>query len=100
MNEHGCQVAPEWIYTAMSILSWVLIGVAVGLLAGLIREGDGLLEDAIVAVVGAIIGGWLHAVLSGASVTQFSGTGTATALVASVAFLVAARALTRGRSAI
>jgi uncharacterized membrane protein YeaQ/YmgE (transglycosylase-associated protein family) len=95
-----CRPAPDQIGIVMSILSWVLVGLAVGLLAGLIREGDGPVGDAIVAVVGAIIGGWLYAMLFGASVTHFSATGTITALVASVIFLAGARALTSGRSTI
>ena len=43
----------------MSILSWIMVGLAAGLLASLIWQGYGLLEDVIVGVVGAIIGGWL-----------------------------------------
>jgi uncharacterized membrane protein YeaQ/YmgE (transglycosylase-associated protein family) len=84
----------------LSILSWVAAGLAVGLLIGLIRQGEDLLENAILAVVGAIIGGWAYSALTEATVTQFSVAGTAAALAVSVVFLAAARVVTRGRSMI
>ena len=84
----------------MTLLSWTLVGLAVGLVSGLVANGYRLLEDVVVAVVGAIVGGWLFLTISGGHVTMLSVADTIAALVASVLFLVLSKGLTRGRSAI
>jgi uncharacterized membrane protein YeaQ/YmgE (transglycosylase-associated protein family) len=49
----------------MSILWFILIGLAAGWLAGQIMKGGGfgLVGDLIVGVIGALLGGWLFGVL-------------------------------------
>ena len=45
----------------MGILSWVVVGLIAGWLAGLVMRGGGygIAGDIIVGVVGGILGGWL-----------------------------------------
>jgi uncharacterized membrane protein YeaQ/YmgE (transglycosylase-associated protein family) len=51
------------------IISWLVIGLVAGMLAGLVVRGSGLgfLRDIVVGLIGAVIGGLiLHAVTHGA----------------------------------
>lgn len=45
----------------MGILSWIVVGLIAGWLAGLVMKGRGfgLIGDIIIGIVGALIGGWL-----------------------------------------
>ncbi len=84
----------------MSILSWIVVGLAAGLLSGLAVEGYGLLEDSIVGVVGSIVGGWVYVTIAGADVTAFSPAGALAATLGSLLFLALSRGLTRDRATI
>jgi len=52
----------------MSILSWILVGLVAGWLAGVVMKGGGygVLGDIIVGIVGALVGGYLATTLFGA----------------------------------
>lgn len=45
----------------MGILSWIVVGLIAGWLAGLVMKGRGygVLGDIIVGVVGGLLGGWI-----------------------------------------
>jgi uncharacterized membrane protein YeaQ/YmgE (transglycosylase-associated protein family) len=45
----------------MTILSWLVVGLIAGFLAGVVVKGGGfgLIGDIIVGVVGGLIGGWI-----------------------------------------
>ena len=45
----------------MGILSWIIVGLIAGWLAGLVMRGGGygLIGDIIVGVVGGLLGGWI-----------------------------------------
>ena len=45
----------------MGILSWIVVGLIAGWLAGLVMRGGGygLIGDIIVGVVGGLLGGWI-----------------------------------------
>ncbi len=45
----------------MGVLSWIVVGLIAGFLAGLVVKGGGfgLIGDIIVGVVGGMLGGWL-----------------------------------------
>lgn len=51
----------------MSILSWIIVGLIAGWLAGLIMKGGGygLIGNIVVGVLGALLGGFLAALLFG-----------------------------------
>ena len=45
----------------MSILSWIVVGLIAGWLAGLVVKGGGfgVIGDIIVGVIGGLLGGWI-----------------------------------------
>ncbi|HEY0255748.1 MAG TPA: GlsB/YeaQ/YmgE family stress response membrane protein [Kofleriaceae bacterium] len=45
----------------MDIVTWLIVGLVAGVLAGLVVGGYGILADMVVGMVGALIGGWLFA---------------------------------------
>lgn len=88
----------------MSILSWIVVGLIAGWLAGQVMRGGGygLLGDIIVGVVGGLLGGWaatsfLHI---GASVNGINLESILVAFVGAVVLLVALRLLSGGRRSI
>ena len=61
----------------MDLLTWLIVGLVAGVLAGLVVGGYGVLADIVVGIVGAFIGGWLfshegwHAPFTGLAGTIF-----------------------------
>jgi uncharacterized membrane protein YeaQ/YmgE (transglycosylase-associated protein family) len=55
----------------MSILAWIVLGLVAGWLAGMIMRGGGygLIGDIILGILGALVGGWLTSLVSGADIT-------------------------------
>jgi len=44
----------------MGLLSWIVVGLIAGWLAGMVmRGGYGLIGDIIVGILGALLGGWI-----------------------------------------
>jgi uncharacterized membrane protein YeaQ/YmgE (transglycosylase-associated protein family) len=81
----------------MDLLTWIIVGLVAGVLAGLVVGGVGLVGDIIVGIVGAFVGGWLFRQLG--VTTPFSGlAGTIfTAFVGAVVLLFLLHAFHRGR---
>jgi uncharacterized membrane protein YeaQ/YmgE (transglycosylase-associated protein family) len=75
---------------AMSVGTWVVIGLVAGLLASkfLIRTGDGLLRDIALGVGGAVAGGFLFRLLVSAETTAVSFPGILMTLAGAAAALV------------
>lgn len=48
---------------AVSILTWIIVGLIAGVLASLVMGGTGygLIGDIIIGIVGAFVGGWIFA---------------------------------------
>ena len=88
----------------MSILSWVIVGLIAGFLAGKVmrKGGYGLIGDIILGVVGGLIGGWLAtSVLHiGKAVNGINVESILVAFVGAVILLVLLRALNVGRRSI
>ncbi len=83
----------------MGLLSWIVVGLIAGWLAGKVMKGSGfgLLGDIIVGVVGALVGGWLAgSVLGlGVGITGFNLTTILVAFVGAVIVLWVLRLLRR-----
>ena len=81
----------------MALLTWIIVGLVAGVLAGLVVGGVGLVGDIVVGIVGAFVGGWLFQQLG--VTTPFSGlAGTIfTAFVGAVVLLVLLHAFHRRR---
>jgi len=58
----------------VSIIAWIILGLIAGFIASKIvnRQGQGVLLDILLGIVGAIVGGWIMAVLGGRGVTGFN----------------------------
>lgn len=88
----------------MSILSWVVVGLIAGWLAGKVmrKGGYGLIGDIVVGVAGGLIGGWLAtSVLHiGKAVSGINVESILVAFVGAVILLVLLRALNVGRRSI
>ena len=58
----------------MSMLTWILLGLGIGLIASKIisNSGEGTVVDTLVGVVGAVVGGWLFDLFVGTGITGFN----------------------------
>jgi len=85
----------------MGILSWVVVGLIAGWLAGMVMKGGGygLLGDVIVGVVGGLLGGWVATTFLhlGTVVNGINLESILVAFVGAVVLLVALRLLSGGR---
>ena len=85
----------------MGILSWIVVGLIAGWLAGMVGKGGGfgLIVDIIVGVVGALLGGWIATTFL--NIGGVSGINLQSILVAfggAVLLLLVLRLIGRGRS--
>ena len=71
----------------MGILSWIIVGLIAGWLAGLVMKGGGygVVGDIVLGIIGAIVGGWLGATFLGLGV---SGINIESILVAAVGAII------------
>lgn len=86
----------------MGILSWIVVGLIAGWLAGLVMKGGGfgLLGDIIVGVVGGLLGGWLASSvlhIAGASMNGINLESILIAFAGAVVLLFVLRLLRGGR---
>jgi uncharacterized membrane protein YeaQ/YmgE (transglycosylase-associated protein family) len=85
----------------LCILSWILVGLVAGWLAGVVMKGGGygILGDIIIGIIGALVGGFLASALfgSGDPLTGFNITTLVVAFLGSVVLIALVRALP-GRS--
>ncbi len=86
----------------MGILSWIVVGLIAGWLAGQVMRGGGygLLGDIIVGVVGGLLGGWIATSLLkiGADVNGINLESILVAFVGAIILLILMRLLGGGRS--
>lgn len=87
----------------MGILSWIVVGLIAGWLAGLVVKGSGfgVLGDIIVGIVGAIVGGLIAAYVFGVAgaISGINLTSIIVAFLGAVLAVIILRALT-GRRAV
>ncbi len=82
----------------MSILSWIIFGLIVGLLAHLIDSRDvqgGILSSIILGIVGAVVGGFLGDALFGVGVTGFNLSSFIVAVTGAIIVVIVQRSFTR-----
>jgi uncharacterized membrane protein YeaQ/YmgE (transglycosylase-associated protein family) len=84
----------------MTLLAWLVVGAAAGLVASLITGSrEGLLMMIVLGVVGAIVGGWVAAdLLKIANVTGINATSIIVATIGAVIVIFVARNLGGSRS--
>jgi uncharacterized membrane protein YeaQ/YmgE (transglycosylase-associated protein family) len=85
----------------MGILSWVIVGLIAGWLAGLVMRGGGygVIGDIILGIVGALIGGFLASALFGIpnAVNGFNLTSILIAFIGAVVLVAIVRAVSGRR---
>jgi uncharacterized membrane protein YeaQ/YmgE (transglycosylase-associated protein family) len=79
----------------MSIVSWIVLGIVAGWIAGMIMKGRGygIVGNMIVGILGAVIGGFLGSALLGWDVTGFNIGSIALATAGAVALILVLRAI-------
>ena len=88
----------------MGILSWIVVGLIAGWLAGLVMKGGGfgVIGDIIVGVIGGLLGGWLATSvfhIAGASLSGINLVSILIAFAGAVILLIILRLISGGRSA-
>jgi uncharacterized membrane protein YeaQ/YmgE (transglycosylase-associated protein family) len=79
----------------MSIIGWLLLGLIAGFVGSKIvnKQGEGLIRDILLGVVGALIGGFLFTQLGATGITGFNLYSMFVAIVGAVIVLVAYHAI-------
>ena len=84
----------------MDIVSWLVVGLVAGVLAGMVMKGGyGLIGDIILGIVGAFLGGWLATnIFHVGGVTGLNVPTIITAFVGAVIILFAVRLVSGQRA--
>jgi uncharacterized membrane protein YeaQ/YmgE (transglycosylase-associated protein family) len=79
----------------MSIIAWIILGLIAGFIASKLvnHQGEGVLLDIVLGIVGAIVGGWIMAAVGGQGVTGFNIYSILVAIGGAVVVLVVYHAL-------
>jgi uncharacterized membrane protein YeaQ/YmgE (transglycosylase-associated protein family) len=83
----------------MSLFVWILLGLVSGFIASHLvnHRGEGAVLDALLGVVGAIIGGWLFHVFGHIGVTGLNLHSILVATAGAIVFLIAYHSIRRVR---
>ncbi|MEH6709028.1 MAG: GlsB/YeaQ/YmgE family stress response membrane protein [Alloalcanivorax venustensis] len=83
----------------MGILSWIVLGLLAGIIAKWImpgRDGGGFILTTILGIIGAVVGGWLGAMVGiGGPVGSFSLGSLVTAVIGALVILAVFRAVSK-----
>jgi len=86
----------------MGILSWIVVGLIAGWLAGLVVKGGGYgcVGDIVVGVIGALLGGWIASYFfhMGDAITGINLQSILVAFVGAVIFVIALRLISGNRA--
>ena len=84
----------------MSFIAWLVLGLIAGFIASKIinKQGEGLLLDIVLGVVGAELGGWLFSLFGMSGVTGLNVYSLLVAVIGSVVLLLIYHQLIRRRA--
>ncbi|HEX3349477.1 MAG TPA: GlsB/YeaQ/YmgE family stress response membrane protein [Acetobacteraceae bacterium] len=73
----------------MSWIAWIVLGLIAGFIASKIvnAEGQGLIVDIILGIVGAVVGGWIFTAFGASGVTGFNIYSVIVAIIGAVVVL-------------
>lgn len=78
----------------MSILLWIVLGAVAGWIAGLIMKSNhGMLEDILLGIIGAVVGGWIMNFFGQSGVTGFNIYSLIVAVIGAVVLIFLGRLL-------
>jgi len=83
----------------MSIIAWLVLGLIAGFIGSKIvnKQGEGLILDIVLGVVGALVGGWLFSMMGAGDVTGLNLYSLLVAVIGSIVVLVVYHAIFRKR---
>jgi uncharacterized membrane protein YeaQ/YmgE (transglycosylase-associated protein family) len=86
----------------MSILSWIVLGLIAGWLAGVLVKGSGygVVGDIVLGILGALVGGAITSVLMGVNVTGFNLTSLLVAVLGAIVVIFIARLVSSRRAVV
>src|SRR4029077_3737288 len=81
----------------MSFLAWIVLGLLAGFIGSKIvnKQGEGMMLDILLGIVGALVGGWLFNTFGASGITGLNLYSLLVAVVGSIVFLVVYHALRR-----
>jgi uncharacterized membrane protein YeaQ/YmgE (transglycosylase-associated protein family) len=81
----------------MSFLAWIVLGLLAGFIGSKIvnQQGEGMMLDIVLGIVGALVGGWLFNTFGATGITGLNLYSLLVAVVGSIVFLVVYHALRR-----
>ncbi|HJW69785.1 MAG TPA: GlsB/YeaQ/YmgE family stress response membrane protein [Candidatus Binatia bacterium] len=81
----------------MSLLAWIVLGIIAGFIGSKVvnKTGEGLILDLVLGLVGAIVGGWLFALVGQTGVTGLNLYSLVVAVVGAIVVLLAYHAIRR-----
>jgi len=81
----------------MSVIVWIVLGLIAGFIASKIinKQGEGLVMDIVLGVVGAVVGGWLFRLVGMSGVTGLNLYSLLVAVLGAVVFLLVYHLLVR-----
>jgi uncharacterized membrane protein YeaQ/YmgE (transglycosylase-associated protein family) len=81
----------------MSFIAWIVLGLLAGFIASKIvnNQGEGVILDIVLGIVGALAGGWLFNTFGASGVTGLNLYSLLVAVVGAVVLLVAYHAIRR-----
>ncbi|HLK81990.1 MAG TPA: GlsB/YeaQ/YmgE family stress response membrane protein [Xanthobacteraceae bacterium] len=84
----------------MSIIGWLILGLIAGFIASKIvnAQGQGIVLDIVLGIVGALVGGFIFDAAGGAGVTGFNLWSLLVAIIGSIIVLILYHALTGRRA--
>jgi uncharacterized membrane protein YeaQ/YmgE (transglycosylase-associated protein family) len=84
----------------MSIIGWLILGLIAGFIASKIvnKNGEGVILDIVLGIVGAIVGGFLFSLIGAAPVTGFNIYSMIVAVIGAIVVLVIYHAIVGRRA--
>jgi uncharacterized membrane protein YeaQ/YmgE (transglycosylase-associated protein family) len=81
----------------MSFLAWVVLGLLAGFIASKIvnKKGEGLFLDAVLGIVGAVVGGWVFGIFGASGVSGVNLYSLLVAVAGAIVVLFAYHAIRR-----
>jgi uncharacterized membrane protein YeaQ/YmgE (transglycosylase-associated protein family) len=81
----------------MSFLAWIVLGLLAGFIGSktVNKQGEGVILDILLGIVGAVLGGWLFNTFGASGVTGVNLYSLLVAVIGSVVLLVIYHAVTR-----
>ena len=81
----------------MSIIGWLILGLISGFIASKIvnKQGEGIVLDIVLGIVGALVGGWLFVQFGGQGITGFNLYSMLVSIIGAIVVLVVYHAVRR-----